>query len=198
MTNRTESSHVQLCSDKALAPQAHRAAPCQGCTTTAQEPEGDEGGWSLGKQIRSGFESSPANSWIRCSVQAGLLLLENQHLPLPRSRSLDCPLAPRKVQPGWPALGNHRILDSMGLTGTERSVCSLLLELPALHLLCWALSRQSIHRWICPIKSMVWKDKHELPLICLFLLLVSPLPQLANLPLLFIQPSTYSIWKTPD
>lgn len=45
---------------------------------------------------------------------------------------------------------------------------------------------------------MVCKHKHEFPLICLFLLLISPLPQLANLPLLFIQHSIHSIWKTPE
>lgn len=33
-TNRTKSSQVKLCSDKALASQTHRAARCQGCTTT--------------------------------------------------------------------------------------------------------------------------------------------------------------------
>lgn len=166
---------------------------CQGCTTAAQEPEGDEGGWSLEKQVRSGFEGSPANGWIRRSVHAGLLLLENQHPPLPRRCSPNCPLAPRKVQP----LGTTESLAAQG-SHVQKGVF-VLPELPTLHLLSWALtpSRWSSHRWICPTKSVVWKDKHEFPLICVFLLLISPLPQLANSTLLFIQPSIYSIWKTP-
>lgn len=49
MTNRTKSSQVKLCSDKALASQTSCAARCQGCTATAQEQERDEGGWSSGK-----------------------------------------------------------------------------------------------------------------------------------------------------
>lgn len=129
--------------------------------------------------------------WIR--------LLENQcHLLPPKRCSQDCPwlsVAQGRCvsmgQQGWPP---HALGSSLILSSTEApDYRNVSLHLPFLnspvHLLSWALSStwQSLGGHICPTVPMVWKDKLELPHICLFLLLTSPPPQPSYSPLLSIR-----------
>lgn len=170
-----------------------RAAPLQ---PKSQKVMRVDGLWGSRSELALRVHQQTAGSGALCRQDCSFWKTSTSHCP--GAAPLIVPWLPGRCSQVGQPLGTTESLTAWGSQVQKGVFVPLLLELPALHLLCWALSRQSIHRWICPIKSMVWKDKHELPLICLFLLLVSPLPQLANLPLLFIQPSTYSTWKTPD
>lgn len=95
--------------------------------------------------------------------------------------------------------GDHLILACLE-AHSSRTVRECLCSPNALHfpLLSRALrSKHTVHAGGSVLHSS-WFGRINTspPPVCLFPLLISALPQLANLPLLFIQPSTYSTGRT--